>query len=382
MSYGLTVLKIDKDPLLHAFFQWQATGEEEDFLQFLSRLYDNGAQDDFSSYVEEKILCDQNAFSIAAAKQKGVSPYLEKAYRQDLALVREKLVGAKTQDMFCIGEKLTEKKESADSIAALETFYRRFGYGEFIRYRAFRFEDGNLRPVESPSLIQLSDLKNYESEKKTVADNIENFLHGYPHSNMLLYGERGTGKSSTIHAMLNRYFDEGLRLVEISKENVLCVAALKERLKDVPLKFMIYIDDLSFSSGDERISSLKAALEGCSEGNTENAMIVATSNRRHIIDESFSRRDDSVHAGDNMQEELSLSDRFGITVLFSTTNKEAYLSIVRQMADDKKIDLSREQLELLAERWAIMKGGRSPRRARQFIDLVYSRMLSKTPIDF
>lgn len=284
--------------------------------------------------------------------------------------------------MYAVGKEFGPDRAGKEHAAKLRAFYAQYGYGNFIRYRAFQFEDGALRPVESPSAVQLSDLKNYEEEKKTVAQNLENFLEGLPHSNMLLYGERGTGKSSTVHAMLNRYYKDGLRLVELSKENMLLLSRLKEHLRAVPLKFIVYIDDLSLSAGDERISSLKAALEGCAEGYTDNAMIVATSNRRHIIDEKFSQREDSVHAGDSMQEELSLSDRFGICVLFSTTNKEQYLSIIRQLAADKGIDMPREELDLLAERWAIAKGGRSPRRAKQFIDLVYSFTSKGLPVEF
>ncbi|MBR7099740.1 MAG: DUF815 domain-containing protein, partial [Clostridia bacterium] len=165
-------------------------------------------------------------------------------------------------------------------------------------------------------------------------------------------------------------------------ENMLQISRLKESLKNVPLKFMIYIDDLSLSAGDERISSLKAALEGCSEGHTENAMIVATSNRRHLIDEKFSQRQDSVHAGDSMQEELSLSDRFGISVLFTSTNKAQYLSIVDQLARDMHLTMPEPELHLLAERWAIVKGGRSPRRAKQFVNLAYSLTSKGMPVVF
>jgi hypothetical protein len=261
-------------------------------------------------------------------------------------------------------------------------YYKQYGYGNFIRYRAFTFENNALLPVYSPSNVELSDLKNYEEEKKIVSSNLENFLAGLPYSNMLLYGERGTGKSSTIHAMLNRYYKDGLRLVELSKENMLQLGKLKALLRAVPLKFIVYIDDLSMNAGDERISSLKAALEGCLEGNTDNAMIVATSNRRHIVNEKFSEREDSVHAGDSEEEELSLSDRFGISVLFSTTDKGQYLSIVRQLAADRALALPDDELCSLAERWAISKGGRSPRRAKQFIDLAYSLTKRGLPVTF
>ena len=141
---------------------------------------------------------------------------------------------------------------------------------------------------------------------------------------------------------------------------------------DNPLKFMIFIDDLSLGEYDDKISTLKAGLEGSVCGSSDNIMIVATSNRRHIVKESFSDRENSVHPGDSMAEQLSLSDRFGLTVMFSPTDRQNYLSITEQLADDRGLTTDRETLMALAERWAILKGGRSPRRAKQFIDFAYA----------
>ena len=176
--------------------------------------------------------------------------------------------------------------------------------------------------------------------------------------------------------------DDGLRIIEISKENMLCIPAVRELVADNPLKFIIFIDDLSLDEYDEKVSSLKAGLEGSVSGGTENVMIAATSNRRHIVKESFSDRENSVHPGDSIAEQLSLSDRFGLTVMFSTTDKSEYLSIVGQLADDAGIKTDRQQLFALAERWALTKGGRSPRRAKQFADLAYACEQRGVPIDF
>ena len=198
---------------------------------------------------------------------------------------------------------------------------------------------------------------------------------------MLLYGDRGTGKSSTVHAMLNAYCDKGLRLIELNKNDLLFIKEIKQRLAPLPLKFIVFIDDLTFGEQDDRVSALKTAVEGSViYGN--NVMIVATSNRRHVIKESFSERDNSVHPSDNMEEQLSLSDRFGLTVMFSTTGKSEYLSIVEQLAADRKLSTSKEQLAILAERWAILNGGRSPRRAKQFTDFIYSCEKSGRAIEF
>lgn len=374
MKYSFKILNnITSDPLLASFLNWKEKGSEESFSQFLYQLYQNNAQDNFSAYVKEVLFYDINPFSRACAEKKELSPYLLRAYASDLSLIHSLLASTNGKDLFCVGSSFSEiGRAPSEAIKKFRAHYEQYGYGDFMRYSAFSYENKELRPILAPSAVRLSALKDYEKEKKLIADNIENFLGELPHANMLLYGERGTGKSSTVHAMLNEYWERGLRLVELSRDSLCDLVALKELLRFVPLHFMIYIDDFSLNAGDERISALKAALEGCMQGNADNTMIVATSNRRHIVDEKFSLREDSVHANDSMQEELSLADRFGLSILFSATDKSGYLSIVRQLAADYGLNLPVEELELLAERWAVQKGGRSPRRAKQFIDFIYS----------
>ena len=268
------------------------------------------------------------------------------------------------------------------SIEKISEFFHKNGYGMFIGHKAFTYSSGTLKPVLNPSDITLSDLKNYESEKQAVLDNVENFVRELPFSDMLLYGDKGTGKSSTVHAVLNFYAETGLRAVEIQKEQLGVINELKETLASLPFKFIIFIDDLSLEERDEKIYSLKASLEGSINAMSSNVMIVATSNRRNILKENFSDRENSVHARDTMEEQLSLSDRFGIKVLFSSTGKQEYLSIIKQLAEDKKMDISEDTLFALAERWAIQKGGRSPRRAKQFIDYAFSCLSKGIQIDF
>jgi hypothetical protein len=182
--------------------------------------------------------------------------------------------------------------------------------------------------------------------------------------------------------MLNKYFNDGLRIIELNKENMLDIPQIRSIIANNPLKFIIFIDDLSLGEYDEKVSSLKASLEGSISGGSDNAMIVATSNRRHIVKESFNDRENSIHPTDSMSEQLSLSDRFGITVNFSTTDKIEYLDIVKKLADDRQIKLDKDKLFSLAERWALVKGGRSPRRAKQFVDLAYSCEKRNIEIDF
>lgn len=385
MHYFTVLRNLENDPLLNKYFRYRDENTEEAKADFLGELYAVGAQDNLTAYITDKILCDENPFSVAAAKGQKASQFIVKSYKRDLRTIQEILNNDFPYSYYAIG--MTHAPfytpwNGGTTINLLKRFYAAHGYGIYIKNKAFRYEGGKLSPIASTSDVQLSDLKDYEREKKLISENIESFLKGLPYSDMLLYGERGTGKSSTVHAMLNRYFSEGLRIVELSKENILLLPRLESMLSENPLKFMIYIDDLSLSGGDERISSLKAALEGSMEGYSKNVMIVATSNRRHIVDEKFSSREDSVHSGDSMQEELSLSDRFGLSVLFTTTTKDEYLSIVGQLADDAEVKCERQKLNALAEQWALRKGGRSPRRARQFIDLVISSEAKNIPIEF
>ncbi|MDE7401543.1 MAG: ATP-binding protein, partial [Clostridia bacterium] len=266
-------------------------------------------------------------------------------------------------------------------IYALADFYNTNGYGEFIGNKAFEYSDGKFVSLKETDVVTLDDLKGYETEKKLIENNIRDFIGGLPYSHMLLYGDRGTGKSSTIHAMLNKYCGNGLRLIEVEKDNLKDIQKIKQQVADLPLKFIIFIDDLALSEQDEKNSLLKSAIEG-SLLNGKNVMIVATSNRRHVIKESFSDRENSVHPSDSIEEQLSLSDRFGLTVMFSSTDKASYLSIVRQLANDYRLTTPDRSLEALAERWAIINGGRSPRRAKQFVDYVYACEQSKREIDF
>lgn len=382
----LTVLKhLEKDELFKSFTEYVKTENEQSYSIFLYFLFKKGAQDDFTAYITDKILYDENPFSISAASSQTISLYLKRAMKKDLRKIYDCIYSKKDSADYNTGiahSIFFDDWGNDETIDNLQNFYSSHGYGKYINYRAFSHLNGELIPIENAPTVQLSDLKDYESEKKIISDNIENLLKGYPHSDMLLYGERGTGKSSTMHAMLNRYFPDGLRIIELSKENMLDLNIIKSKLSEIPLKFIIYIDDLSLNGGDERISSLKAALEGSMDGHATNTMIVATSNRRHIIDEKFSNRDDSVHSNDSLQEELSLSDRFGISVLFTTTTKPQYLSIITQLAADAELKTDKETLCALAERWALCKGGRSPRRAAQFIKFVYACEQKNQRIDF
>ncbi|ADU25767.1 ATP-binding protein [Ethanoligenens harbinense] len=265
-------------------------------------------------------------------------------------------------------------------------FHATHGCGVFASFGAFKWQrgvsgDSSLFGISSPDPVRLAQLKGYEYERNIVLENTANFLDGISANNMLLYGDRGTGKSSTVKAVFNEFRGRGLRIIEVSKDCIVEFARIIERIGSVPLKFIIFIDDLSFSDDDDNYSALKAVLEGGVAARPRNTVIYATSNRRHFVKESFSERDSEIHAGDAMQEKLSLADRFGITVTFTSPDQRLYFDIVRALAADRGLDVDGAQLERGAAQWALRYNGRSPRTATQYIDWVAGRIKKGLPLD-
>ncbi len=245
----------------------------------------------------------------------------------------------------------------------------KYGYGIFATAKMFRIENDKIVPVTTADEITLDSFVGYKEERQQVIDNTKAFLNGKPAANVLLFGDAGTGKSSTVKACVNHFYDHGLRLIEIRKDQLFSLTYIMERITGNPLKFIIFIDDLSFNKNDDCFSMLKAVLEGSASAKAKNAVIYATSNRRHIVKEKFSDRTeaDDVHHSDTVQELMSLSDRFGLTVYFSKPNKQLYLEIVHNLAKKFGIDIEAAQLDVKAEAFALAKGSRSPRTAEQFI---------------
>lgn len=376
----LTNLAYNK--LISSLLDYCGDETAENLNRMLCEAFSANAEERLLSAVQNLILKDENAFSITCAQGKTPSKYLVKAYLEDVQSILSAVSKLSDTDYFRLGRPLPIFENTGEFlIYDLEEYYGRNGYGIFIGAKAFAYVDSKLLPVAYTDPITLSSLKNYGSEKAAIENNIKDFLSGLPYSHMLLYGDRGTGKSSTVHAMLNAYSGHGLRLIEIVKENLIEISKIKRQVATLPLKFIIFIDDLTLSEQDEKTSSLKAAIEG-SVTDCKNVMIVATSNRRHLVKESFSDRENSVHPSDSMEEQLSLSDRFGLTVMFSSTDKAEYLSIVRQLAKDYELQTPVAELEAYAERWALMNAVRSPRRAKQFVDFVYACEKSGRKIDF
>lgn len=248
-----------------------------------------------------------------------------------------------------------------------------YGCGIFAKYKAFAFNGKDIIPIDSYDTVRLSDLKNYEVQRRQVVENTECFVQGKPAQNVLLYGDRGTGKSSTVKALLNEFSQ--LRMIELSKNDVAGLPKLFALLKDSAKRFIILIDDLTFAENDDRYNALKAALEGSLAARPENILIYATTNRRKIIKETTAERlQDEVSPTDAVDESMSLADRFGLFITFGKPDKRVYLDIVKQLAADRGIDIPEEQLFAAAERFSIRRSGRSPRVARQFIDMLEGRI--------
>lgn len=246
----------------------------------------------------------------------------------------------------------------------------KFGYGIYAKYHMFYVNSENhIVPVRNPDRTRLSSLVDYEREKKIIVDNTVALLEGKPAANILLTGDAGTGKSSTVKAVVNELHDRGLRILEVRKEQLHEIPGVLDELNSNPLKFILFIDDLSFQKDDDNFSALKAILEGSVSAKSQNVVIYATSNRRHLVKETFSDRDgDDIHRNDTMQEIISLSERFGIQITFQKPNKQTYLDIVRHLADERGVQYDPAQLETEAERFALGRGGRSARAANQFVD--------------
>ncbi|PZO42664.1 MAG: AAA+ family ATPase [Pseudanabaena frigida] len=260
----------------------------------------------------------------------------------------------------------------------LADYYRHSGTGIFTDYDAFRWSRGHLEGIAYPDLVQLSDLIGYESQRQTLYKNTEAFLAGYNALHVLLYGSRGTGKSSMVKSLMYAYRDRGLRLVEVAKHDLKDLPIIADILRKVPQKFIIFVDDLSFEEESEDYKALKVVLEGNLSAQSNNLLVYATSNRRHLLREYFSDRpslrdlSDSkeVNPWDTMQEKLSLSDRFGLTLTFLQADQEIYLKIVHHLAKRAGIDLLDDDLNFRALQWATRNNGQSGRTAHQFIDFL------------
>ena len=293
---------------------------------------------------------------------------------------RSRLFNKRIRDSIIeLRDRLAGADSDKDFTAKVAQFYKEFGVGKFGLHKAFRVEHNDSKvsivPITNILHVQLEDLVGYESAKKKLVDNTEAFIAGRPCNNCLLFGDAGTGKSSSIKGILNRYYDRGLRMIEIYKHQFRDLNDVIDQIKTRNYKFIIYMDDLSFEDFETDYKYLKAVIEGGLEKKPENILIYATSNRRHIVREKNSDkydRDDDLHSNDTVQEKLSLSYRFGETIYFGRPDKKQFNEIVKAIAARSDLHMSEEELLLEANKWELSHGGLSGRCAQQFIDHMLS----------
>ncbi|MGN0194377.1 MAG: ATP-binding protein [Pseudoramibacter sp.] len=278
-------------------------------------------------------------------------------------------------------QRLSKQIEAADTVdgitKAVADFYRAYGVGKLGLNKAFRVNDDDegelLIPITNTSDVVLDDLVGYEIQKQELVENTEAFIERRPANNVLLYGDAGTGKSTSIKAILNQYYDSGLRMIEIYKHQFKKLSQIIEAVKNRNYRFIIYMDDLSFEEFETEYKYLKAVIEGGLEPRPDNVLIYATSNRRHLIRETWSDRADQdsedIHRNDTVQEKLSLANRFGVRIGYFSPSQKEYQAIVEALAKRcPDIDLDRETLLAQARTWEMQHGGFSGRTAQQFID--------------
>lgn len=370
-------------PLFSHFIAYaRTTAQKDDHLQlneygaFVGEIYRLGGN--LTEAVRDMLFESENVYVTRRAANEHVDEHLAITVASELSILsdfaclspedfRKDLSYEGYLPTFASEESADLYAQYAQRVESVSTY----GYGIFASHGMFRVsDDGEIEPILSADPISLDHFVGYEAERQKIIDNTLAFLRGKPAANVLLYGDAGTGKSSTVKAIANAFFDRGLRLIELRKDQLSSLPDVMGKLRHNPLHFLIFIDDLSFRQSDDNFSMLKAALEGSASAKAKNAVIYATSNRRHIVKESISEREegDDLHRNDTVQETLSLSERFGLCVLFAKPNRNLYLDIVLELAKKNHLDYETEWLKIEAEAFALRRGYRSARCAEQFIE--------------
>ena len=352
--------------------------------------------DAWQSHLVGSLLDDENPFTLGAERGKISTALVEQA-RRDLGTLRrlfeleaQPLVGMVEDAVpglggvwvpwrdpgrsdgvsprHAVARKLAATEDWGGCVGLLADHFARHGAGRFGRHRAFRWRGDGLQAVPEPDPVSLVELVGYEREREPLLRNTERFLAGLPAHHALLYGLPGTGKSSTVKAVLNEYADRGLRLVEVTKEDLGALPQVLEILRGRGPRFVLFVDDLSFEEHEVEYKSLKALLEGSVEEPPENVRVYATSNRRNLVRERFSEREDDVHTRDTVEEKVSLAARFGLRLTFPTPDQQRYLTIVTGLVSQRGIKIFEGELIERAMLWDRWHAGRSGRTARQFVD--------------
>ena len=379
-----------KDKVISSFvtFLNQLSSDEKNFSNdlklysdFINKLYDVSQTQNMFEYVKKLVYIDENIVSKGCSSCICENNQLLNTTRYELTLL-DNLISFDYQtikDLFLFKyPRMTEmiihlpafNIEGAEplNLDDLISSYKNKGYGVFSCYSAFKYnQDSEIKPIQYFDSITFDELKNYEYQQNVLKQNTKAFLDGKTANNVLLYGDRGCGKSSSVKALLNEFSDYNLKVIQVYKEAFLKLPELYDKLRNLPLKFIIFADDISFDEDEKNFSSIKAILEGSLSNRPSNVLIYATTNRMHLVKESFSAREgNEVHYNDTIDEMVSLSDRFGIILTFSSLIKNEYLDIVKQIASDCCVEVN-ENLLQQACTFSMQKGIMTPRIARQFI---------------
>ena len=290
-----------------------------------------------------------------------------------------------SEKVRALSKQLENAKDEQEFFDAVTGFYKDYGVGMFGLNKAFRIDECNapqggilFRPINNMDMVMLDDLVGYEIQKKKLVDNAEAFVRGKKANNVLLFGDSGTGKSTSIKAIVNQYYNDGLRMIEIYKHQFKYLSTVIAEIKNRNYKFIIYMDDLSFEEFEIEYKFLKAVIEGGVETKPDNILIYATSNRRHLIKENWNDRNDQDntndrHHSDTVEEKLSLVNRFGVTINYSKPTQKEYFDIVIHLARRAGVTLSDDELKQEANKWELSHGGISGRTAEQFVSYLASQ---------
>ncbi len=352
------------------------------YSEFVACLYQQ--QMGFSRWLLEQVLQADHLVIRQQSEGKSPSDVMMESLWRELEILQQ--AGAVTAKELAeaVGSEVLLPGYDTETLAFAEAYQARLekapteGVGVFALGHMLALDDaGELLPVEYPDPQTLEELTGYKKEREKVLVNTQALLKGLPSNNILLYGDAGTGKSSTVKAVANHFKEDGLRLVEVRKHQLYLIPSLMGRLATVPLKFVLFIDDLSFAPDDGDFTALKAILEGTVSARPDNIVVYATSNRRHMVRERFSdRQGDDLHVADTLEEASSLAARFGLTITFLRPDRELYHEIVENFAKEMGIEMPREELLAKAEAFALRNGGRSPRTARQFTEFTKAQQVS------
>ncbi len=370
----------------------------------------------WQNFILEQILISDNILTRQAESQEEVSPLIENAAKEDLrqleilycidwhkievkvfgvnldqSIFASEWIMSKPHKVFpkayheekhILKKTMTKSRKWENLLSDMVPFFKKWGTGEIAQYWVFKYNGECLEGINKPDTIRLKQLIGWDSKRNQIIENTQQFVNGHTANNTLLYGDRGTGKSSTVKGLIYEFGEKGLRLIDVSLKGLVKLPYLLRKLSEKPQRFIIFIDDLSFEEYETQYKELKAVLEGGVEVQPENVLIYATSNRRHLVKEKFSDKDmnyysienEEVRVQDSLQEKLSLSDRFGMTVYFTSPAQKEYLEIVRFLAKERGIEMEERLLDRMALQWELMQNSRSGRTAKQFIDHLAGRL--------